>query len=65
MIGNLEEAHTVLRVIIDNMLYPITIDILKMVSIRFLLLNFIQQFMVAVVVWLVIFNLVSQGSVIM
>lgn len=64
MIGNLEEAHTVLRVIIDNMLYPITIDILKMVSIRFLLLNFIQQFMVAVL-WLVIFNLVSQGSVIM
>lgn len=32
MIGNMDEAHTVLRVVIENMLYPITVEILKMVS---------------------------------
>ena len=32
MLEGMEGSHTVLRVIIDNMLYPITVDILKQVS---------------------------------
>ena len=31
MVEGMEGTHTVLRVIIDNMLYPITVDILKQV----------------------------------
>jgi len=31
MLEGVEGSHTVLRVIIDNMLYPITVDILKQV----------------------------------
>jgi len=31
MLEGMEGSHTVLRIIIDNMLYPITIDILKQV----------------------------------
>jgi len=31
MLEGMEDSHTVLRVIIDNMLYPITVDILKQV----------------------------------
>jgi len=31
MLEGMEGSHTVLRVIIDNMLYPITVDILKQV----------------------------------
>jgi len=31
MLEGMEGSHTVLRVIIDNMMYPITVDILKQV----------------------------------
>jgi len=31
MLEGMEGSHTVLRIIIDNMLYPITVDILKQV----------------------------------
>jgi len=37
MLDGLDGSHTVLRVIIDNMVYPITVDILKQV--RLLLLT--------------------------
>jgi len=33
MLEGMEGSHTVLRVIIDNMLYPITVDILKQVPV--------------------------------
>ena len=36
MLEGIEGSHTVLRVIIDNMLYPITVDILKQVSLQLL-----------------------------
>jgi len=31
MLAGMEGSHTVLRIVIDNMLYPITVDILKQV----------------------------------
>jgi len=38
MLEGLEGSHTVLRIIIDNMLYPITVDILKQVPLLLTLL---------------------------
>ena len=32
---NMDEARTVLRVIVENMLYPVTIDVLKQIFSRF------------------------------
>ena len=32
MIGGMEEPHAVLRAIVDNMLYPITVEIIKQVG---------------------------------
>ena len=34
--------HSVLRVIIENMLYPITIDVLHQVHVKYFLLNFVH-----------------------
>ena len=35
MMTNMDEARTVLRVIVENMLYPVTIDVLKQIFSRF------------------------------
>ena len=32
LMGSMEEPKTVLRVIVEHMLYPVTIDVLKQVS---------------------------------
>ena len=37
-----EEPRTVLRVIVENMLYPVTIDVLKQVSVVLIQYNTIQ-----------------------
>ena len=35
LMQNMDEARTVLRVIVENMLYPVTIDVLRQIFSRF------------------------------